>query len=84
MNKATPDFTELQVSRRIFNSPDTVAAVDRHKLSPNAFNDVFAATVRARGDDINNFVLRTSTSSQTIKKISALRCMMKSKKTLRH
>ena len=35
--KAARYFIELKVPRRILNSPDTVAAVNRHKLSPNAF-----------------------------------------------
>jgi len=52
-----PEFVELRVPRKIVNSPEVVAAIDRHKLSPNAFNDVFAAIVRASGGDLNNFVI---------------------------
>ena len=67
--RATPDFVELKVPRKILNSPDRAAAVDRHKLSPNAFNNVFASIVSASGGDVNDFVLSTSTSSRTIKKV---------------
>ena len=66
--KQQPDFIELKVPRRILNSPDIVAAVDRHKLSSNAFNDVFASIVRSSGGN-NDFVLSTSTSNRTIKKV---------------
>ena len=67
--KVTPHFIELKVLRRILNLPDIVAAVDRHKLSPNAINNVFAGLVRASGGNVNDFVLCKSTSSQTIKKV---------------
>ena len=67
--KATLDIIEMKVRRRILNSPDIVAAVDRHRLSPYAFRDVFAAIVGANGGNVNDFVLSTSTSSGTIKKV---------------
>ena len=41
------DFIELQVPKRVVSPPDVVATVNRHKLSCNAFNDVFAAIMRA-------------------------------------
>ena len=67
-NSSFSDFIELKVPRRILNSPDVAAEVNRHKLSPNAFNDIFAAIVSASGGNINEFVLSTSTNSQTTNK----------------
>ena len=61
------DFIELKVPK--LNSPDIVAAADRHKLFPNAFNNAFAAIVRASGGNVNGLVLSASTSSRAIKKV---------------
>ena len=77
--KAATDFIELKVPRRILNSPNIVAAVNRHKLFPNAFN-IFAGIAKASGDNVNNFVLNTSTRAGSLKKF-ALICLMKSRKT---
>ena len=77
--KAATDFIELKVLRRILNSPNIVAAVNRHKLFPNAFN-IFAGIAKASGDNVNNFVLNTSTRAGSLKKF-ALICLMKSRKT---
>ena len=63
------DFVELKVSRKIVNSPKVVAALDHHKLSPSAFNDVFAAFIRASSGYLNNFVISTSTTNRTAKKV---------------
>ena len=63
-----PDFVELKVPKKIVNSPEVVAALDHHKLSPYSFNDVLAAVVRASNGDLNNFVISTSTTNRTAKK----------------
>ena len=65
-----PDFDELKVPRKIVNSSEVVAALDRHKISPRAFNDVFAAIVKASGRYLNNFVISTSTTNRTAKNVS--------------
>ena len=64
-----PDFVKLKVPRKIANLPEVAAASDRHKLSPNAFSDVFAAIVRASGADFNNFVISTSTTNRAAKNV---------------
>ena len=64
-----PDFVELKVSRKIVNSLEIVAALDRHKLTPNAFSDVSAAIVRASGGDPKNFVISTGTTNRTAKNV---------------
>jgi len=68
-NQPAPDFVELKIPRKIANSPEVVAAIDRHKLSPNAFNDVFAAIVRASGGDLNDFIISSSTTSRAAKSV---------------
>ena len=72
------DFVELKVPRKIVNLLEVVATLDRRKLSPNAFNDVFAAIVRASGGYLNNFVISTS-STNRIEKMSIQKCLKKQK-----
>ena len=64
-----PNLDELKVPQKILSTPKVIAAVDRHKLSSNAFDDVFAAIVRASGGNLNNFVISTSTTSRANKNV---------------
>ena len=53
-HKATLDFIEMKISRKILDSTDVVAAVNRHKFFPNAFNDTSSTIVRASGGNVND------------------------------